>query len=332
MENLTQTITEATELNQTSLNELNLIKIENHPVLPKKKTINFDYVNAAFRNYIATNGFEFPLMKYDPYFIPFNTIFYYAFKLQNIETNENEVKSIEEPFKIYFRYSEFDVDKGLYKMYFSKKNNENYLHNVCYLINRNWNYYCRTFNFYGDDEFYYLEFYLNKETLIFKVLRNIKVKGYCNMNLYGISYDIDQQIKQAWWKYYYLSGDVWYTSRIIKKQEINNQQVWRSMLEFALNNNKEYFVLKREFDHDRYIDINKHDDVFIAYDLRSRMTILRSLYFQDYFIYNNNKIVGRNVNVANNRLIKIFKYMAQTLEIPFNPDCIFTGEYLRKEY
>jgi hypothetical protein len=104
------------------------------------------------------------------------------------------------------------------------------------------------------------------------------------------------------------------------------------MLEFALNNNKEYFVLKREFDHDRYIDINKHDDVFIAYDLRSRMTILRSLYFQDYFIYNNNKIVGRNVNVANNRLIKIFKYMAQTLEMPFNPDCIFTGEYLRKEY
>ena len=332
MKNTIQPITENTKLNLTDTNKLDLIKIENRPVLPKKKTIKFEYVNAAYINYIATNGFEYPLMKYDPYFIPFNTIFYYAFKLTNLPTNVNDVKSIEEPFYIYFKYSEFDVDNGLYKMKFLKKNNENYLHNVCYYVNRFYTKYCKECKFYGDDKYYYLEFNLHRETLIFKVLRNIKVKGYCNMNLYDISYEINQQIKEARWNYFYLSGYVWYTKRIITKNQIKKDNIWKCMLEYALDTNTTYFKLKREFDNNHYINIYEHDDIYIIYELRDRMTMLKSLYFQNYFIYRNNKLVKRNIENVSKRLLKLFECMAKFLDIPFNPDCIFTGEYLRKEY
>jgi len=284
-------------------------------ILEQEKKSQLQLIDDAYKSLFAVSGVTLPILNYNPYNLPLTCLLHDELTLRKV-IRYKDYKLIETTFSIRIPYSDYDiVGKNLTVKIIKNIADKKYIDNLC--LNEDTN----NINYIDlvdvEEDFYVLNFNVKADSLLDKIMTNIKLKGNPNMNLVQFKELFGEEIREASTRY----------ETIISKLE--------SVQSITLVDYPKYTkdAIKRF--------IKRYNPSFMAYlneneefrfNTRTKLNVYRHLYFTPYNIQQ--AVKNKNNNIETNQtLINIFKFFINDLDtdVKFNIYDLFEGKYLKKE-
>jgi hypothetical protein len=284
-------------------------------ILEQEKKSQLQLIDDAYKSLFSVSGVSLPILNYNPYNLPIICLLYDEFTLRNVMSYK-DYKLIETTFKIRIPYSNYDIKSKNLTININKKyNDRNYIDNLC--LNED----TKNINHIDlvdvEENFYVLNLNVKVDSLLDKVMTNIKLKGNPNMNLVQFKDLHGNEIKEASTRYDALVAkiDVSASVTLTDYPKYTKDAIKR----FIKRYNPSFMVYSDESEE-------------FKFNAKTKLNVYRHLYFTPYNIQQ--VVRNRNGNVETNQmLINIFKFFINDLdtEVKFNIYDLFEGKYLKKE-
>jgi hypothetical protein len=283
-------------------------------LLEKEKKSQLQLIDDAYKTLYVVCGVSLPILNYNPYNLPIVCLLYEELTLRKV-INHKDYKLIESMFDIRIPYSFYDIENKNLTIKLNKKNsNKNYIDNLC--LNENTNYVNYIDIVDEEENFYVLILNVKENSLLDKVMTNIKLTGNPNMNLIEFKDLFGEEIKEASIRYETMAA----------KLDLSQSITLTNYPEYTKDTIKRF--IKRYNPSYMRLDGNEK----FIFDARSKFNIYKHLYFTPLNVQH--AVKNRKLNLETNQmLINIFKFFINDLDsdVKFNIYDLFEGKYLKKE-
>lgn len=284
-------------------------------ILEQEKKSQLRLIDDAYKFLFSVSGVSLPILNYNPYNLPLTCLLYDELTLRKV-IGYKDYKLIETTFSIRIPYSSYNIEsKNLTVKIIKNIIDKKYIDNLC--LNEDTD----NINYIDlvdvEEDFYVLNFNVKSDSLLDKVMTNIKLKGNPNMNLIQFKDSFGEEIREASARYELITSKLESTQLITldRYPEYTKDAVKR----FIKRYNPSFMA---------YLNENEE----FRFNTRTRLNVYRHLYFTPYNVQQS--IMNKDNNVETNQmLINIFKFFINDLDtdVKFNIYDLFEGKYLKKE-